>query len=339
MKFLISTLVSCCIAMAAFSENADSAKVYFDKAMLEKNAKRFQVASKLLDKAVEFNPKFIDAYLENGFVNLEMRKTDAAKYAFTKVYELDNNNSVAIQQLTELYFSYRQFAKAIEFAKKCKNYPPAEKIIGMCNYQTEDYAAAVNVLQNYVSKNPKDGEALYTLGRSYLDMEEEKKAIPFYKKAVEVDPTKSVWSYELGLLCYNENDYKGAVSYFLKAAENGYNQASDFKENLGYAYIFSGDYEKGEALLQELMNKKTNNKDMLRDIADAFYQRKMYDKALDYCQKLMVLDEKDGKALWQAGLCFQKKGQTDRGQQMCDRAIELDPSLAGMRQKSMSAGL
>lgn len=339
MKSLITSLVCSFVACTAFSENSDSAQAYFQKAMLEKTAKRFQIASKLLDKAVEFNPKYLDAYLENGFVNLEMRRTDAAKAAFTKAYELDPSNATAIQQLTDLFYSYRQFTKAIEFAKKCKGYANAEKIIGLSSYQQEDYPTAVATLQGYLTKNPKDAEATYTIGRSYLEMEEYLKAVPFYKKAVELDPTKNMWSYELGLLSYNNDDFKTAVVYFTKAAENGYNQSSDFNENLGYAYIYSGEFEKGEKLLLELIARKPGNKDMLRDIADAYYKRKMYDKSLEFCQKLMELDMKDGKALWQAGLCFQKKGEKDRGQAMCDKAIELDPSLAGMRQKNMSAGL
>ncbi|MGG9972229.1 tetratricopeptide repeat protein [Ferruginibacter sp. SUN002] len=339
MKFLITTMVCCAMAFSTFAENLDSARVYFDKAILEKNAKRYQVASKLFDKAVEFNPKFVDAYLENGFVNLEMRRTDAAKYAFTKVNELDPNNNIAIQQLTELFYSYRQFSKAIEYAQKCKNYPAAEKIIGLSSYEQEDYPTAVSTLQAYLAKNPKDAQAIYTIGRSYLEMEEYKKAVPFYKQAVEADPAKNAWAYELGLLSYNNDDFKNAVIYFNKAAENGYNQSADFKENLGFAYIYSNEFEKGEKLLLELIAKKPGNKDMLRDMADAYYKAKQYNKSLEYCQKLMEMDMRDGKALWQAGLCFQKLGEKDRGAQMCDRAIELDPTLAGMRQKNMSAGL
>ena len=89
-------------------------------------------------------------------------------------------------------------------------------------------------------------------------------------------------------------------------------------------------------MLLDLLQKKPNNKDLMRDMAEAFYNGKMYDKSLNYCQKLMEMDMKDGKALYQAGLCFQKMGQKDKGQGMCDKAIEMDPSLAGMRQKSMS---
>ena len=59
----------------------------------------------------------------------------------------------------------------------------------------------------------------------------------------------------------------------------------------------------------------------------------MYDKSLEFCQKLMELDLKDGRALYQAGLCFQQKGDKERGAQMCDKAIELDPSLRGLKTK------
>ena len=145
-----------------------------------------------------------------------------------------------------------------------------------------------------------------------------------------------MWSYELGMLYYTMNDYKNSVVYFLKAAEHGYNKSNDFMENLGYAYVYSGEFEKGEQLLLTLMQKKPGDKTLIRDVADAYYQNKAYDKSLNYCQKLMEMDMNDGKALYLAGLCFQKKGQKDKGQGMCDKAIELDPSLNSLRQKNMT---
>jgi hypothetical protein len=39
------------------------------------------------------------------------------------------------------------------------------------------------------------------------------------------------------------------------------------------------------------------------------------------------------------GMSFQKKGEKDRGQQMCDKAIEIDPSLASLRRKKEIPGL
>ena len=118
-----------------------------------------------------------------------------------------------------------------------------------------------------------------------------------------------------------------------KAASLGFKQSAEFTENLGYAYLYSGEFEKGEKILLNIHEKKRGDKDVMRDLAQAYYEHKMYDKALEFCQKLMELDMKDGKALYQAGLCFQKKGELERGMQMCDRAIELDPSLRSLKTK------
>ncbi len=328
--------VGLCACTQVFSQKTDSSEIYFQKGIEEKTAKRFLVAANWLDKAIQANPKFTRAYIESGYVNIEMRKTDKAMLQFNKVLEMEPNNSVATKELMEMYYSYRMYPKANEMANRCTSCLNAEKIKAMCSYQQEDYGKAAKGLTSYLSKNPADAEATYTLARCYLDMEDYKSAIPAYNKAVLLDGEKNVWMYELGLLYYSQEEYKNSVVFFNKAAEKGYPQKSDFQENLGYAYMFSGQQEQGEKILLDLLQKKPNNKELLRDMAEAFYNGKMYDKSLNYCQKLMEMDTKDGKALYQAGLCFQKMGQKDKGQGMCDKAIELDPSLNGMRQKSMN---
>jgi len=47
----------------------------------------------------------------------------------------------------------------------------------------------------------------------------------------------------------------------------------------------------------------------------------------------MELNPKDSKALYMAGMTFQKQGQKEKGQAICDKAIAMDPSLAEKRQK------
>ena len=335
----ILTVTLLLISCSTFSQSTDSASFYFEKGKVEKNARKYLVAANHFEKAILLNPKFAEAYLENGLVNKEMRRTDAAKQNFTKAYELDNNNETAIVELMNLYFSYRQFQNAIDFAQKCKTCADKDRIIAMSYFQMEDYGKAEKMLLTLAAKNPQDAEATYTLARTYLEMGLEGKAIPYYTKALQLDETKSKWHFELGLLYYNNDNYKNAVISFNKAADNGFIRSNDFNENLGFSYIYSGEFDKGENLIAEIMARKPGDKEIIRDVAMAFYDRKMYDKCLNYCQKLMEMDMKDGKALYQAGLCFQKKGETSKGQQMCDKAIELDPSLAGLRQKKMTMGM
>jgi tetratricopeptide (TPR) repeat protein len=238
-----------------------------------------------------------------------------------------------------LYYNYRQFNKATEFANKCKDCKGAQRIVGMSFYKQEDYPAAEKALLSALVQFPGDAEATYTLARTYLDMQEYKKAVPYYEKAVRMDDTKNVWMYELGLLYFNLTNYKEAVAYMQKAAEKGYAQGNDFNENLGYAMLYSGEYDNGEKLLVGIWSRKPGNIDLIRDMSEVLYQQKQYDRSLVYCKKIMEIDPKDAKALYQAGLNFLKKGEKDRGQQMCDNAIKMDPSLASLRRENKMPGM
>ncbi|MBC7938115.1 MAG: tetratricopeptide repeat protein [Rhizobacter sp.] len=333
------TLAACLLlSIQTFAGGSDSSTYYYNKGLEEKNNKRWLVAHEAFEKSIAFNPDYAAAYLENAAVLLEMRKTDKAKENYIRLHQIQPGNQAAIKELAALYFNYRQYDKAIEFAKKCTDCANANRIIGMSYYQQEDYAAAEKALLAALKQDPADAEATYTMGRNYLDMEAYKQAVPWYEKAIALEGAKSTWMYELALLYYNNNDYKNAVASFKKAAAGGYEQKNDFNENFGYASLYAGDYDKGEELLLNILKRKPNNTTLLRDMAEIFYQQKQYDKSLGYCQKLMEIDPKDGKALYQAGLCFQKKGEKDRGQQMCDKAIELDPSLDKLKKKKEMPG-
>ncbi|MFT3980513.1 MAG: tetratricopeptide repeat protein [Ferruginibacter sp.] len=331
MKNLLS-LVFIIISAHCFAAG-DSSGYYFKQGMLEKANKRYLVAHQAFQKSISFDSNNAQAYLEDASVLMEMRRIHEAKQNYEKILTLDPANAVAIREMMDLYFSYRQYEKAIELANKCKDCANKNKVIGMSYYQMEDYSSAEKFLQAALKDDPTDAEVTYTIARNYLDMEYYKQAVPWYEKAIAMPNAKNVWMYELGLLYYNNNDYKNAVTAFEKAAANGYEQKNDFNENLGYAALYAGDYVKGENLLLNILKRKPNNTTLMRDMAEAFYSQKQYDKSLEYCQKLMELDGRDGKALYQAGLCFIKKGEKDRGQQMCDKAIQIDPSLEKLRRK------
>ena len=319
----------------SFANNfSDSATFYFNKGVTDKNEKRFLTASANFEKAISFNKNYAEAYVENGFANKEMRKTDKVKANFLKAYELEPNNLQIIKELTNLFYDYRQWDKAAGFANKCVGCDNAERIIGLCNYETENYMAAEKFLLKALLKNPEDALINYTLARTYMEMEIYNKAVPYFEKAAALNPEKNKWAYELGLLYYNNNNYRSAVTAFETAVKNGYVASNDYNENYGYSLLYSGQYTKGEEKLLSIYQKK-GNKEMLRDLAQILYEQKQYNHSLDYCQKLLEADPKDAKALYQAGLTFQKMGQKEKGQGMCDKAIEMDPSLASKRTKSM----
>jgi tetratricopeptide (TPR) repeat protein len=203
----------------------------------------------------------------------------------------------------------------------------------MAYYQLEDFGKAVASLQKAIKKNNADAEAHYTLGRTYLELDDYKKALPPYQKAIELDTSKNMWVYELGLIYYNNYQYPDAIKYFKMAEENGFQKSNDFYENAGFAYLGMGDVTSGMAYLTKVLERKPNNKELLSNIAQSLHQAKKYDEALTYYQKLIKLDKGDAKALYMAGITFIKKGDKEKGQAMCDKAIQMDPSLGKNRIK------
>ena len=209
----------------------------------------------------------------------------------------------------------------------------------MSYYNLEDYGKAEKYLNDAINKNAQDADAFYTLGRTYLELENGKSAIEAFKKAVKLSP-KSQWMYELGLICYNENDYQNAVKYFETAVDSGYNKSNDFYENYGFAQIYSGNSKSGIQTLNVVLERKPNNKELLNNIAYAMYETKKYNEALEYFTKVLEINPKDATTLYMAGMTYQKLGNKEKGQKLCDEAISLDPSLKRYRQKNeMPAGL
>ncbi len=336
MIFVFLTLSSTYI----HAQQSDSSAYFFKKGMDEKAAGTYLLANRSFDKAISINPAFAEAYIQNGLVNKEMHRTDAVKKNFVKALQLQPENKMLMQELMHLYFNYRQFNESIDLAVKCSDCTNANRILGISYYHQEDFAQSTKYLGKYLMQKQDDAEAQYIMARSYLDMEDYKKALPYFQKATSLNGSKPLWNYELGLLYYTLYDYKSSVAAFDKAATLGYAATSDFTENLGYSCLYAGEFNRGEELLLNIWKKKPGNKNILRDMAEIFYRQNQFENSLKYCQQLMEIDPKDAKALYQAGLNFIKKGSKDRGQQMCDNAIAMDPSLENLRRKKeMPAGM
>lgn len=338
MKNLFIVLIGCLVAFPVFSQNADSAQFYFNKGIEENSAKLYAVAAKDFDKAILLKPDFSEAYIANAKVNLEMKKIYEALQNFTKANQLDPENTEVIQQLAVLYFNNHQYQQAMDFAQKC-NCQISSRILGMSYYQLEDYGKAEKYLKQVVAADGQDADAAYTLGRTYLELENEKSAIVQFEKAISILP-KNTWAYELGLIYFNQNDFKNSLRSFDLAANAGYNKTNDFYENYGFAQLYAGESENGIKTLTTLLERKPNNRELLNHIAHALYETKKFNEALGYFSKLLELNPKDASSLFMAGMTFQKLGQKEKGQKICDSAIAMDPSLARYRQKKeMPVGL
>ena len=338
MKSLLITIQFCIITISSFCQAIDSAQFYYTKGLQENNDKLYALATGDFDKAIKFDSGFAKVYIANGRANIEMSRIYKASVNFTKAYQLEPKNNEVIEELSSLYFNNQQFQKAIDLLQQCSNYNNFDRILGISNYNLEDYAKAEKYLKLAFAENDKDADVAYTLGKTYLELENEREAIPFFQRAIALKPSNNQWMYELGLVYYTQNDFKSALKYFDLAADSGYNKSNDFFENYGFAQLYNGDTENGIKTLNIILERKPNNKELLNNIAHAMYDTKNYNKALEYFKKLLDINPKDAPSLYMAGLTLQRVGENEKGKKVCDNAIAMDPSLNSYRQKKEMPG-
>ena len=343
MKNLIVLLLISLISHAAFSQTAaDSSSLFYKKGIDEKANRRYMVAFNNFQKAVDYKIDNTDAQTQLGLTALELRKYGNAEVAFLKVNEIKKDDTTAIGNLANIYFWTHQWKQAEVYAKKAMDLHVGKSwnyILGKSYYQEEDYGNAFKYLQVAAKEDSTNAEIPYLIGRGFVDMNNYKIGITFYKKAIALDSTKFQWIYECALVFATIPDDISAIKYYQLAAEKGYKTDNDYFENLSDSYVAAGQQEKGIELMVKILEKKPADLVLLYSVANAYYKIKKYQEAIDYWDKILYFDKENARALYMIGMSYQKKGDNDKGRQLCDKAIAMDPSLKNLKQERQGMGL
>lgn len=323
----------------------DSADYFLQKGLQEKQKGRRQESLKHFEKAAHYdaNSKVITSELATAYYDL--RKYHLAREMYKKLVTLGDETPANYKQILQLSFQLKMQDEVLIYADKLKKADPNEKVsyyIGRVNYDKDNYGDAIKHLNEAAKEDPANAEIPYLIAHSYADMMNYKLAIPHFKKAVELDPSKSHWVYELGLICYAMHNDKDALKYILEAGEKGYKKDNDYLENLGIAYLNVGNLEEGVKILNEILIRKPSDLNILNMVAEAYYYKSKYKEAIEYWDRILEYDKESATSLYMIGMCYQKMGGKDnkeKGIALCDKAIEMDPSLASYKQKKMMAGL
>ena len=319
----------------------DSSNYFLQKGLDEKQKGRRMESLKNFEKAFKYDTTNKAVLNEMASAYMDLRKYYQAKETYKRLLRAGETTAANYKQLLQLCFNLKAYDDAILYANSLKKADPSEKVnyyLGKINYDRENYGEALKYLNEAGKDDPQNAEIPYMIGRSYADMLNYKLAIPFYQKAVQLDATKYAWVYELGLICYDQNDNKNALKYILEAGDKGYPKDNGYMQNLGIAYIDAGNFDSGIVILTDLIKKRPSDASLLDMVAEAYYDNKKYDDAMNYWDTILGFDKTNASALYMIGMCYLKKGDKGKGQQLCDKAIEMDPSLAMYKQKKEMPG-
>ncbi len=109
----------------------------------------------------------------------------------------------------------------------------------------------------------------------------------------------------------------------------------DFYENLGLAYL-DINLDKGVEILNKVLENKPGNADILFQIAQSYYKVDKYQEAAGTFYTIYQNDPSNVRALYMTGVAFQKKGDKNKGIELCEQAIRMDPNLAQLKSQKFA---
>jgi len=236
-----------------------------------------------------------------------LNQPDQAKPAFEAAYQLNPEGPAVLARLGEIALDEKRFDLAIKcLGSALEKQPEANKLrypLAMAYRGKGDMEQARFHLSKYgmVGVQPPDpvkthlaklvtgywthilaGKLAFSAGR-YTE------AAEAFKKAIEVDPSKSAAIVNLGSAMAQLNKPEEAIAQFQAALEIAPdNIAANF--DLGMLYINSGNYVEAIKHLQVVVKKEPKDSQAHLILADAFKKEQQFDKAVEHYQTALSLD-------------------------------------------------
>ena len=316
--------------------NRDSAAFYLLLGKDEQAARKYSVAWKYFEKAAQYDSRNADAQLAIAEVCLKMNRMAPALKALETASALRPTDYDTKWKLVQMYYNFSQFNKVIEILPGLRSKVADPKgwayMLGKSYHSTQNYGKAIEYLQIALKDEPTNAEPAYLIGRMYVQMANYKAAIPYYEKTLAMDSTTQPGrTYEYALVLATAGKFDASIACFQKALSRGYKPRDDFYMNMAYTMADAHKTDEALTMMKEMLRRRPQDLGLLSGLADVCYHSGRYKEAISYWDRLLGADDHNARALYQIGLAYIKMGNEKDGQQLCDRAIVMDPALAVLK--------
>jgi lipopolysaccharide biosynthesis regulator YciM len=192
--------------------------------------------------------------------------------------------------------------------------------------------ALIREAEKRLAQNPRDPEALYTMGDMYFQDGKWDTAFKTYEILVEltaanqapgIDEFEVNLRYALSALKLNMPD----AAYRGFATARGIRQDNfEVNYNLGYLEFQKKNYEKAIQLLQQARIQDPESPAVLRYLGHAFFRIKKPKEAMNFIRKAIDLAPDDKESLYTLAECYYEANQTDQAQRIFTH-LRADPLM------------
>lgn len=214
--FLVILFVACPVLYGQ-----DSARIYLDAGLKQKEAGNCQAALPLFEKAVQHNPRLGEGYIEMAWCHNELGQYAKALDKLSQAARWMPNDKKVLYESGFAYYNLDSTEKALSLYQQVLAQDSSHILarLGIGDIYREkksDSRTALGWYRSVISREPNNKKAHYWSGWCHNELKEYTQAQPCLLKAVALDPNDRVAYSELGYTAYSLGNYSDAISYLRK---------------------------------------------------------------------------------------------------------------------------
>jgi Tfp pilus assembly protein PilF len=168
------------------------------------------------------------------------------------------------------------------------------------------------------------------LGRTYYHLNDMDRAIEYYNRALELDPSKTDVHNNLGLVYMNLKDYDKARAEFQACIDDlTYSNSNMARFNMGLLEETGGDSDKAAAFYHQIVSSAGQTPaagPAYYRLAFLDFQKGGYREAVDYLNAAVRHNSEFADAFFLLGESYEKLGMPDEAAEAYGRCVVIDPS-------------
>jgi len=231
-SYIILFIISSILSIGCSS----SAESWFEEAKARMKKGDLITAREAVEKALEKNPGYSEAYNLRGVINFQEKKIDDAILDYQKSVDLKPSNYLGQLNLASAFMEKNAWKDAVS---------PIDKAIQLAPDSSAGYVqrgiirAALHLIDlskqdftNSIKLNPKEINAYYNRGNLYFQQDKLDSAILDFEQSISINSEYGKAYYALGLSYYKKNKLEKSCLAFNQANKLNYPGAKDALKNL-----------------------------------------------------------------------------------------------------------
>ncbi len=210
---------------------------WFSKGYDADNLKLYDKAIEYYQKAININPKYVEAYNNMGIIYSKQGNDNKALEMYEKAISINPEHASTYANMGAAYNNKGDFDKAIKLYGKAININPSDAEsyynMGLAYDHKGNYDKAIGLYEKAISFNPKDDTAYNNMGVIYGEQVNYDKAIEMFKKAININPEDADTYNNMGKTYGQKGDYEMSISCHKKAARLGDKKAQKYLKDKG----------------------------------------------------------------------------------------------------------